>query len=321
VQTSGSWLLREAFTRPGHLRAGGAHDALSAVLVERNGYDAIWASGLGVSAAHAVPDASILTMTEFLEAARLMVQASNLPVIADCDTGFGSITNLLRMMDQYEAAGVGGVCIEDKEFPKRNSFRDGHHLADPVEFAAKVELAKTAQRDPDFMLIARTESLVAGNDVEDALWRAGLYADAGADAILIHSKAKSPDEVLEFGARWRALSRMVPLVIVPTTYQAPGCAKLEVNGIKLVIYANQALRAAIRAMDTTLGEIAADRPSTAEEDLLAVSDVLELIGTPEIEATELRFADTVERKRPVAKRAPKRSSRLQVSADQRHAAQ
>lgn len=302
-------ILRRTLEDTGVVRVAGAHDALSAVLAERHGFDALWASGLGICATQGMPDASILTMTELLAAANAMDQASRLPVIADCDTGFGGVNNAIRMVRAYERVGIAGICIEDKEFPKRNSFLVGHDLADIAEFAAKVHAAKSAQTDPDLVLIARVEALIAGAGMEEALSRATAYADAGADAILIHSKADSPREVLEFAEAWRRAGRSTPLAVLPTTYENVTSHELGEAGIKLVIYANQSLRAAIRAMDTALATIKeAGTSAPLVHDLASLDEVFALTHADEIDANERRFEDRVTEARALA-RGPRQTER------------
>jgi phosphoenolpyruvate phosphomutase len=286
--------LREALSLGRPLRVAGVHDALSALVAQRCGFDAVWASGLGVAAVNGMPDANVLTMSEVRDATRVISQATSLPVISDCDTGFGEIRNLRRSIQDFERGGAAAVCIEDKLYPKRNSFRDGQELLDPHEFAMKVRIAKETQESADFMLIARVESLIAGAGMEDALARAGLYAEAGADAIVIHSKSKVASEVTEFAGRWRALGAPVPLVAIPTTYHGATMAELTESGIAIVIYANQAIRAAVRAMEDALREIAATGTSTAiEDELLPVKALFELTGEDVIDRLDRRFlADT-----------------------------
>ncbi|MET7765792.1 isocitrate lyase/phosphoenolpyruvate mutase family protein [Streptomyces sp. NPDC005336] len=292
-------LLRERLRSGQLLKAVGAHDGFTALLADRHSFDALWVSGLGISASHGLPDASILTMTDFLAAARIADRASKLPVIADCDNGFGDVNNIVHMVSEYERAGIAAVCIEDKRFPKRNSFSEGQRLADPHEFAANVMAAKKAQRTADFTVIARVESLVAGERVDDALHRADLYTAAGADAIVIHSKAKVADEVLAFAHRFRAAHEHVPLVVIPTTYPLVTEEELTAAGVSVVIYANQMLRAFVGAADSVLSRILADRTAgAADTELVDVRYVLELIGTGAIsansawqeEATELSRA-------------------------------
>jgi phosphoenolpyruvate phosphomutase len=272
--------LREAFASQRLIRIAGTHDGLSAMLAERHGFDSLWASGLGISTSHGVPDTSILTMTELLAAAVVMHQATCLPVIADCDTGFGEIDNVVRMIRCYEAAGIAGVCIEDKQFPKRNSFLGRQELADAHEFAQKVTAAKEAQINPDLVVIARVEALIAGASMNEALDRARNYAAAGADAILIHSKLDTVSEVREFAMLWHGLGERAPLVVVPTTYPSVTAGELEALGVRAAIYANQALRAAVRAIDRVLASIVgASSAQAIDAEICALKEVFELVVT------------------------------------------
>ena len=131
--------LRELFNSNELIRVMGAHNALGAKLVEKSGFDAVWASGLEISTSYALPDANILTMTDFFNAASSMNEAVNIPVIADCDTGFGNSNNVIHLVRKYEAAGIAAVCIEDKLFPKVNSFIPGRQeLTSIAEFVGKI---------------------------------------------------------------------------------------------------------------------------------------------------------------------------------------
>src|SRR5690242_14686391 len=203
--------LREPRADHPVLLAAGAHDALSAKLAAEAGFDAVWASGFGISAVQAVPDANILTLTETLEAVRRIVQAVGIPVVADCDNGYGNAINVMRTAGEFERAGAAGMCIEDNNFPKRCSFYAGvrRDLVPAEEHARKIEAATAARRDPGFAVIARTEALIAGLGLEEALRRARAYADAGADAVLVHSKSRDFAELRAFAAVW---DRNVPLV-------------------------------------------------------------------------------------------------------------
>jgi phosphoenolpyruvate phosphomutase len=276
------------FEATGIVRTIGAHDALGARLGERAGFDAIWSSGLEISASHGVPDADLLTMSELLEVARWMAGAVTCPVVADCDTGYGNATNVAHMVRRYEAAGIAAVCIEDKRFPKMNSFIPTRQRLVPVgEFAGKLAAAKNAQRDPDFVVIARIEALVAGMTVDDALHRAHAYEDAGADAVLVHAKDASPAPVLEFLARW---SGRLPVVVVPTTYFQITASELEAAGAKMVIYANQGLRAGVRAVTDTFQEILrSDGTATVESRIASLKTIFELQGVPELMAHDATY--------------------------------
>ncbi len=282
--------LRELLHRTGAIVAVGAHDALSARLIERAGFDAVWASGFAISAAQfALPDANVLSMTENLEIIRQMIRATNLPVIADIDNGYGNAINVMRTITEYEAAGVAAISIEDNIFPKRCSFYSGvqRELVSIEEHCGKIRAAKRAQRSAEFMVIARTETLIAGWGMEEALQRATAYADAGADAILIHSKAPTAAEVMEFARRW---SRDTPLVVVPTTYASTPLQTMEAAGFKMVIFANHPIRAAITAMKETLARLRRDGiASLLDPHIASLEEVYDLVGVTELQAAEQEF--------------------------------
>ena len=235
-------ILRKDLESKSILKVSGAFDAMSAKLVENSGFDAIWAGSFGISATHALPDASILTMTEFLNVASNMEEACNIPIIADCDTGFGGPSNVSHMVKKYEKTGIAAVCIEDKTFPKQNSFLENNkqELLSEKEFVAKIIAAKEAKENSNFMIIGRTEALISGLGMKEAVKRANAYEKAGADAILIHSKQDSPEEIFEFSESWGGT---LPLVVVPTSFPTVKIDELISHKIKMVIYANQTLRA------------------------------------------------------------------------------
>jgi phosphoenolpyruvate phosphomutase len=281
--------LRERLAQPGPLLVGGAHDALSAKLVEEAGFDAVWASGFEISASHGVPDANILTMTDNLLAASRMARTVEIPIIADCDNGYGNAINVIYMVQEYERGGIAGICIEDNVFPKRCSFYAGvkRELADVEEHVGKIQACVRTRRSPDFAVIARTEALIAGWGMEEALVRGRAYADAGADLVLIHSKSESPDEVLEFARRW---DRTTPLVCVPTIYRQTTATELADAGFKVVIYANHGLRSSIRAMRQTFARLKAEQKCAAVDDLVVpLEDVYDLIGVSQMKKDEKSF--------------------------------
>ena len=244
-------------------------------LVEIQNFDAIWAGSFAISATHALPDASILTMTEFLHVSQNMTEACNIPVIADCDTGFGGPGNVSHLVKKYEKAGVAGICIEDKTFPKENSLleKSNQNLISEKDFVAKIIAAREAKENNNFLLIARTEALIAEKGMEEAKKRATAYEKAGADAILIHSKKKSPDEVFEFAESWKG---SIPLVVVPTTYPTVKVDELISHKIKMVIYANQTLRSAYSTMMDTLKKIQNDELENLEEEIVPMEKIFEL---------------------------------------------
>ncbi|MEU3662043.1 isocitrate lyase/phosphoenolpyruvate mutase family protein [Streptomyces sp. NPDC032940] len=271
--------LRDLFERPGVVRIAGAHNPLGARLAERAGFDGVWSSGLEVSASQGVPDTDILTMSELLAVAGSMAAAVDVPVVADCDAGYGNAHNVMNMIRRYEAAGISAVSIEDKRFPKVNSFIPGRQELAPIgEFCGKLAAAKAAQRGTELMVIARIEALIAGWGMDEALTRGEAYAEAGADAVLIHAKGSSPDPVLEFLGRWRL---PVPVVVVPTTYHTITAAELGEAGAKMVIYANHGLRAGITAVSQAFEAILRDGRTTGiEEHIAPLATVFDLQGVP-----------------------------------------
>ncbi|MDO9714110.1 phosphonopyruvate hydrolase [Paracraurococcus lichenis] len=266
-----------------------AHNPLAAKLAAEAGFDAIWGSGFELSASHAVPDASILPMDTHLEMMRAMGEVQEAPVIADIDTGFGNAVNVAYAVPKYAAAGVAAVVIEDKTFPKDSSLRPGgrQELVPVGEFQGKVEAAKAAG---DMLVIARTEALIAGLGQAEALSRGAAYAEAGADAVLIHSRQKTPDEILAFCRAWPG---QVPLVLVPTSYPQLSFADVGSLGkVGLIICGNHAIRAAVRAMQETFRRILAEGGiAGVESSIASVSDVFALQGDAlmrEIEKAYLR---------------------------------
>jgi len=264
-----------------------AHNPLSAKLAAEAGFDAVWGSGFELSAAHAVPDANILSMGTHLEAMRAMAEVQAAPVIADLDTGFGNAINVAYTVPRYAAAGVAAVVMEDKTFPKDTSLRPGgrQELVPLEEFQGKVEAAKAAA---PVLVIARTEALIAGLGQEEALRRGLAYAEAGADAVLIHSKQKTPDEILAFCHAWPG---KVPLVLVPTSYPQLSFAEVAgLNKVGLIICGNHAIRAAVAAMRQTFRQILAEGGIAGVEKTIApVADIFELQGDAAMRALEKAF--------------------------------
>ena len=268
--------LREMLAAVGRpVCAAGAHNGLGAVLAERAGYDAVWASSFEISASFGLPDVGLLGLPEFLHIAQMMVEVTALPVIADCDTGFGNDLNIAQAVRRYETAGVAAVCFEDKVFPKVNSFAGVRQLLAPMdEFAHRIRTAKAVRRRSELVVIARTEALIAGAGMQEALRRADAYADAGADVLLIHSKSRGPEEVEEFLARW---GHRLPVAVVPTTYYDWTVRDAQDCGVRLVIHANHGLRAGITAVARTFETILADGSSRrVESEIAGLKEVFDL---------------------------------------------
>lgn len=253
-----------------------AHNGLSARIVREAGFKAIWGSGLAISAQFGVRDNNEASWTQVVDNLEFMADASDLPILLDGDTGYGNFNNVRRLVRKLEQRGIAGVCIEDKQFPKTNSFINGEAqpLADMDEFCGKIKAGKDSQSDENFSIVARVEALIAGWGMDEALRRAEAYRRAGADAILIHSKLSRPDEILEFAREWAGRG---PLVIVPTKYYSTPTEVFREAGISTVIWANHLIRAATSAMQAVAREIHTSETLVNVEDRIAgVNEIFRL---------------------------------------------
>ena len=266
-----------------------AHNGLSAKICEEAGFKGIWASGLCLSAQFGVRDSNEASWTQLLEMLEFMSDATRIPIMLDGDTGYGNFNNMRRLVAKLEQRDIAAVCIEDKLFPKTNSFIASHTqpLADVDEFCGKIKAAKDAQLDDNFSVVARVEALIAGWGMEEAIRRAEAYHRAGADGILIHSASSTADDVLTFKSEW---GDRCPVVIVPTKYYATPTEVFRDNGFSIVIWANHILRAAVTAMQQTAQTIQRDQSLHAIEDGIAsVGEIFRLQGAPELQAAEERY--------------------------------
>jgi phosphoenolpyruvate phosphomutase len=263
-----------------------AHNGLSARIVYETGFGGIWASGLAISAQFGVRDNNEASWTQVVDMLEFMADASDLPILLDGDTGYGNFNNMRRLVRKLEQRGIAGVCIEDKQFPKTNSFLNGERqpLADIAEFCGKIAAGKDIQSDPHFSIVARVEALIAGWGMDEALRRAEAYRLAGADAILIHSKLSKPDEILTFARQWE---RRSPLVIVPTRYYSTPTDVFRQAGISVVIWANPMVRSAVAAMQSVAKEIHQSQTLVNVEDRIAsVEEIFRLQNADEYSAAE-----------------------------------
>ena len=266
-----------------------AHNGLSAKIVEDAGFKGIWASGLSLSAQYGVRDNNEVSWTQVVENMEFMSDATSIPIMLDGDTGYGNFNNMRRLVRKLEQRDIAAVCIEDKLFPKTNSFTNGKSqpLADIDEFCGKIKAGKDTQQDDDFAIVARVESFIAGRDLAEALKRAEAYHRAGADAILIHSALSVPDEVLDFKKAW---GDRCPVIIVPTKYYATPTKLFREYGFSMVIWANQILRSAIDAMERTARQLHRDRNLLSVEDRIApIAEVFRIQGVDELKAAEKRY--------------------------------
>ncbi len=282
--------LRRRMADRGLVHIMATHSPLSAVLAEEAGFDGLWASGFELSALYGLADMSLITMTQHLDMLRAIAARSSLPIVADIDTGFGNAINVVHAIREYERAGTAAVVIEDKTFPKVTSLAaDGRQeLLRIEEFQGKIAAAVATRQDPDFLVIARTEALIAGLGEPEALRRAAAYVEAGADMILIHSKKKTPDEIESFARAWRGA---VPLVIVPNAYPDLDAARIKALGkIAMVIYGNYGIRAATTAMQSAFRRIIADGGvQNVHKDIVAVEEIFRLQGMDAVKEDEKRF--------------------------------
>ena len=265
-----------------------AHDGLSAKIAEEAGFSAVWASGLSMSAALGVRDSNEASWTQVLEVLEFMADATTIPILMDGDTGYGNFNNVRRLVAKLCQRGIAGACIEDKLFPKTNSFiGHGQPLADMDEFCGKIKAGKDSQTDPDFVLVARVEALISGWGLDEALRRAHAYQEAGADAVLIHSKQSNANEIMSFMREW---DNSCPVVIVPTTYYGTPTDQFRAAGVNAVIWANHSVRASISAMRDAARLIFEEESVVSLEDRIAtVKDIFHLAGNAELKDAEDRY--------------------------------
>jgi phosphoenolpyruvate phosphomutase len=293
-----------------------AHNGLSARIVREAGFGGIWGSGLSISAQFGVRDNNEASWTQVVDMLEFMADASDLPILLDGDTGYGNFNNMRRLVRKLEQRGIAGVCIEDKQFPKTNSFLNGERqpLADAAEFAGKIAAGKDTQNDPNFSIVARVEALIAGWGMDEALSRAEAYRRAGADAILIHSKLSKPDEIVTFAREWAGRS---PLVIVPTRYYSTPTDVFRRAGISMVIWANHLVRASTAAMQSVAKEIHTSETLVNVEDRVAsVNEIFRLQDADEYSAAERLYLSASEASRSAVVLAASRGRGLEaITAD------
>ena len=266
-----------------------AHNGVSARIVERCGFKGIWASGLAISTQYGVRDSNEASWTQIVDMLEFMSDITDVPILLDGDTGYGNFNNMRRLVKKLEQRNIAGVAIEDKQFPKLNSFINGERqpLADVNEFCGKIKAGKDSQEDPDFCIIARIEALIAGWGMSEALKRAESYHAAGADGILIHSKLSRPNEILDFAREW---GNRCPLVIVPTKYYSTPTDVFRQAGISMVIWANHMIRAAVAAMERIGQDIQQNESVADVEDRIAsVDHLFELQGAEELNRAQERY--------------------------------
>lgn len=264
-----------------------AHDALSGAIAKRAGFKSLWASGLSIASSLGYRDANEASWSQLVDVVERIVDSTELPVLVDGDGGFGNFNNARLLARKLHQRGAAGIALEDSCFPKINSFvGDRHALADVDEFSGRLRAVKDTVAG-DFVLVARTEALIAGHGMDDAILRASAYAAAGADAILIHSRKDTAEEILSFAAAWR---NRLPVVIVPTKYYRTPVSAYRDAGISAVIWANHSMRAAIAAMRRVCRRILAEEGIAGiEPDVATLDEVFELLKYDELARAEARY--------------------------------
>ena len=280
--------LRRLLDGPGIVPVPGAHDALTARLIEQAGFSACYMTGAGtVGALLGLPDVGLITMTEMVLNARYITRSLSIPLISDADTGYGNAINVMRTVREYEAAGVAGIHLEDQIFPKKCGHMENKALVPLEEMVGKIRAACEAREDPDFVIIARTDSR-AVEGVEAAVRRARAYREAGADVIFPEAP-QSRDELAYF-AREIPGPLLANMTEFGKTPLVPA-AELEQMGYRLVIYPVSGLRVAHRAMQELFAQIKRTGSQEAFLDRMAHrQELYELVGLPAIHAAERRFS-------------------------------
>jgi phosphoenolpyruvate phosphomutase len=266
-----------------------AHNGISAKIGEEAGFKALWAGGLCMSAQYGVRDSNEASWTQVLEMLEFMTDATTIPILLDGDTGYGNFNNVRRLVHKLEQRNIAAVCIEDKLYPKTNSFINGEkqQLAEIDEFCSRIKAGKDAQSDDDFCIITRVEAFIAGWGLSEAMKRAEAYHEAGSDGILIHSALRDPSEILAFKKEW---ADRLPVIIVPTKYYATPTDVFREAGFSIAIWANHMLRAAIVAYQETAEALMTQQTLVAVEDkVVPVKEIFRLQGASELQEAEDRY--------------------------------
>ena len=280
--------LVEILNKKGHAVGIEAHSGLSGLVAEKLNFDFIWESSLTDSASKGLPDASIVGNESRLHTIDEILNVTTKPMIVDGDTG-GDEDNFRFLIKRLENQGVSAVIVEDKVFPKRNSFGGtvSSGMEDPEIFAQKLKVGVNTKSTENFLIIARLESLIAGLGMNETLLRAEKYINAGVDGIMIHSKIKDPKEVLDFIPRFericKEIGRRPYLIAVPTTYNSIKDNELFKSGVDIIIHANHLLRASYNAMTETAKLISdSERSYEADSQISSVKEIFSVVGYDKI---------------------------------------
>ena len=282
--------LRELLSAGPPVMAPGAYDALSARLIEQAGFDVVYMTGFGTTASLiGRPDVGLLSGTEMVENARRIAAAVDVPVIADADTGYGNAINVVRTVQLYEQAGVAGIQLEDQVTPKKCGHMSGKQLIGADEMVGKLRAAVEARRDPDLLVIARTDA-VAVTGTDDAIARARAFADAGADVLFVEAPTSEAD-IERVAAELRGVAPLVFNWAEGGRTPPLSLERITELGFSLVIYPIGTLLAATAGIRSLLATLKSDGvPTAALDDLPAFGEFTDLIGLPEVQRLEQRFS-------------------------------
>jgi len=262
-----------------------AHNPISARIAQESGFKALWASGLTISASLGLSDRNEATWTQVLDIVELMADHTSIPILMDGDTGYGNFNTVRRLTRKMCSKDIAGLCIEDKVFPKLNSFLgENQQMASIEEFCGKIRAAKDSALDDNFCIVARIEAFICGKGIGEAIKRASAYHEAGADAVLIHSKKNNPSEIFEFTNEW---AERCPVVIVPTKYFNTPTPLFREANISCVVWANHSLRASINAIKDITNEIRKKQSvASIESKIATLNDVFKLTNEFEVQEAE-----------------------------------
>lgn len=282
--------FRQRLGAPGIVLAAGCYDAFSARIADHVGFEALYMTGAGVSAAVAgAPDVGLLTLTEMVEQARRIADVTAIPLISDADTGYGGVLNIARTVRQFERAGVCAIHLEDQQIPKRCGHLEGKRIVPAADMVAHLEAAVDARTDPDFLIIARTDAR-AVHGMADALARARRYAEAGADILFV----EAPVGTAEVETVARELSGLRPLLLNRGGAEKTpplSAAEAEALGFKIVIFPGDAQKAAGRAMLSVYrGMKEAGNTRDLAEYMMGFDERFEILGMAEVRRLEERFS-------------------------------
>ncbi|MBN2478932.1 MAG: phosphoenolpyruvate mutase [Parachlamydiales bacterium] len=265
-----------------------AHNGISAKIAQNAGFKALWASGLTISSSLGHRDCNEISWTNVCDQVEYMVDATTIPIILDGDTGFGNFNNVRQLIIKLCKYQVAGVSLEDKTFPKINSFKDGkQQLASIDEFCGKIKAAKDTQTNESFCVFARTEAFILNHGLEEALKRAYAYKEAGADGIIVHSKKQTIEEIELFCSKW---DYSIPLIIIPTKFDLTPFEVYSRLKLSLVIWANHLLRASMIAMKNTAKELFNNKcAKSIKNEIATIEDIFELVNEKEWKEAEKKY--------------------------------